>query len=335
MIDADPTAHDAAVAIQLLDGSPDGLLLMGQDGRIVLANRSAAMMFGYADEPGPAGLVGRLVDELVPDEQRERHAALRRSYVADPRLRPMGNDMRLLGQHRSGSLFPVEVSLSPVTIGGEPQTVATVRDVTERQEARANMVLQEERARIAHDLHDLVIQRLFAAGMSLQSVTNLIESPVARERVIAVTDELDETVSVIRSAIFRIGTQHETRSLGDHVRSLVEERSRQLGFTPDLHIEGSTDDVPDVVGAQLVAALTEAVSNVAHHADATAASIRITRTDQAIRLAVRDNGRGLGATPEPPGALSSVVWRAAELGGSCSIAPVEPAGTELVWQVPI
>jgi signal transduction histidine kinase len=247
----------------------------------------------------------------------------------------MGTELRLLGQHRSGSLFPVEVSLSPITVDGNIQTVATVRDVTERQDARAKLELQEERARIAHDLHDLVIQRLFAAGMSLQSVTNLIESPVARDRVIAVTDELDETVSAIRSAIFRIGTPDETRNLASHVASLVEERSRHLGFTPDLLIAGSLDDVPDFIGDQLVETLTEAVTNVARHAHATVATIRITRTDDTISLTVRDNGRGIDATPRPLGGLSSLVWRAAELGGSCSVAPLQPAGTELVWQVPI
>jgi PAS domain S-box-containing protein len=335
MIESEPTTADAALALQLLQGSPDGLLLMDAEGRIVLANRSAAMMFGYADAPGAEGLVGRVVEELVPDEQRGPHVALRRSYTDDPHPRPMGTELRLLGQHRSGSLFPVEVSLSPITVDGNIQTVATVRDVTERQDARAKLELQEERARIAHDLHDLVIQRLFAAGMSLQSVTNLIESPVARDRVIAVTDELDETVSAIRSAIFRIGTPDETRNLASHVASLVEERSRHLGFTPDLLIAGSLDDIPDFIGDQLVETLTEAVTNVARHAHATVATIRITRTDDTISLTVRDNGRGIDATPRPLGGLSSLVWRAAALGGSCSVAPLQPAGTELVWQVPI
>lgn len=332
---SDPTAHDAELAVHLLDGSPDGLLLVAPDGRIVLANRSAATMFGYEDGRSEDGLVGRLVDELVPDEQRDGHAARRHGYARDPRERPMGTELRLFGQHRSGGLFPVEISLSPLTIGGESQTVATVRDVTERQEARAKLVLQEERTRIAHDLHDLVIQRLFAAGMSLQSVTNLIESDVARDRVIAVTDELDETVSAIRSAIFRIGTYHEVRSLASHLGSVVDEWSGDLGFIPDLRIVGSIDDVPDFVGDQLVATLTEALSNMVRHAAATTATIRVTRTERTIRMSVRDDGRGIDLTPRPLGGLSRLVWRAAELGGSCSVGPADPIGTELVWQVPI
>lgn len=335
MIEPNSTPTDAEMSIDLLAASPDGLMLVDSDGRIVLANRSASMMFGYVEADGEEHLVGRLVEELVPDEQRDHHPSHRHRYTSDPRMRPMGSGLRLFGQHRSGGVFPVEISLSPLMVGGELQTVATVRDVTERQESRAKMVLQEERARIAHDLYDLVIQRLFAAGMSLQSVTNLIDSPVARDRVIAVTDELDETVSAIRSAIFRIGTHNEARTLSNQLRALLDEKSRQLGFSPDLSIEGSIDGLPDFVGDQLVETLTEAVSNVARHADATAASIRITRDDEVVRMHVRDNGRGIALSPKPLGGLSSLVWRAAELGGSCSVAPVEPAGTELIWQVPI
>lgn len=331
MIETDSTPHDAEMAVRLLDGSPDGLLLVDPEGKVVSSNRSAATMFGYEVND----LVGRSVDELVPDEQRARHAGHRRHYVADPQRRPMGTDLRLFGQHRNGDMFPVEISLSPITIEGEVQTVATVRDVTERQEARARLLLHEDRERIARDLQDLVIQRLFAAGMSLQSVTGLIESPVARDRVIAVTDELDETVRVLRSAIFSIGNHDEFQSLASHLASVVAERSSHLGFTPDLLISGSVDDLPDFVGDQLVATLTEALSNVARHADASDVTIRIARTQGAISLVVRDNGRGIDAAPKPRGGLSNVMWRAVELGGSCSVSPAEPSGTEFVWRVPV
>lgn len=335
MIDSQLTPHDTDMAMQLLDGSTDGLLLVDGDGRIVLVNGSATTMFGYDDAPDGEGLVGRLVDDLVPDEQRVRHVAHRDAYAGNAERRPMGTDLRLFAQHRTGQMFPAEISLSPVMVNGSEHVVATVRDVTEREESRAKLLLHEERERIAHDLHDLVIQRLFAAGMSLQSVTNLIGSPVARDRVLAVTDELDNTIRAIRSAIFSIGTDTDTQDLASRLRSLVTERSRHLGFTPDLVITGSVDDLPDAVGDQLVATLTEAVTNVANHADATDATIRVARADGIISLLVRDNGRGIAKTPGPLGGLSNLMWRATELGGSCSVSPVEPSGTELVWQVPV
>ncbi len=328
---SDPTHANAELAMRLLAGSSDGLLLVDSDGYIVTANESAAAIFGYAD----GGLDGVNIDALVPKEKRTQHTEHRRNYAAMPSSRPMGTNLRLFAQHRNGNMFPVEISLSPVADGEGTQTVATVRDVTERQEARARLLLHEDRERIAHDLHDLVIQRLFAAGMSLQSVTNLIESPVARDRVLAVTDELDETVRAVRSAIFSIGRHDEFQSLESHLQSVVAERSRHLGFTPDLTMVGELDDLPAFVSDQLVATLTEAVSNVARHADATDATIRVARSDGSVRLVVRDNGRGIAAPPKPLGGLSNLMWRAAELGGSCSVTPAEPSGTELVWQVPV
>ncbi len=334
MIDTNSSPQDNELAIRLLDGSPDGFMLVDADGRIALANKSAAIMFGY-ETSGPKGLVDRRVDELVPDELRARHAGHRQTYAVDPQRRPMGTDLRLFAQHRDGDMFPVEISLSPITIGGEVQTIAAVRDVTERRETQARLLLHEERERIASDLHDLVIQRLFAAGMSLQSVTNLIESSVARDRVVAVTDELDETVRAVRSAIFGLGGHDATRSLSSYLHSVVDERSRHLGFTPDLVVDGSLEDLPEFVGEQLVATVIEALSNVARHADATDATIRVTRSRHAIDLVVRDNGRGIGEAPKPLGGLSNVMWRAAELGGSCSVSPVEPSGTELAWRLPV
>ncbi|MFK7918468.1 MAG: PAS domain-containing sensor histidine kinase [Ilumatobacter sp.] len=321
---------DIEMIEHLLDGSPDALLLVDSNGRIIRTNSTASTLFGYPD-----GLVGRSVDELVPDEYQGSHIDHRVRYAEDPQRRPIGTDLRLFGRRLRGDTFPVEVSLSPVIIGGEMHTVASVQDVTERQESRARLLLHEERERIAHELHDLIIQRLFATGMALQSVTNLIDAPVARERVVSVTDELDETVRAIRAAIFRLGVRTDQQSLASHLASLVDERSRQVGFATDLQIVGSIDDLPEFVADQLVATLTEAVSNIGRHANATEASIHISRTDNAIALLVRDNGQGIATSPKPLGGLSNLMWRAAELGGTCSVSPVEPTGTELTWRVPV
>jgi two-component system sensor histidine kinase DevS len=247
----------------------------------------------------------------------------------------MGTSLRLFAQHRNGKKFPVEISLSPITIDGELHTVATIRDVTERQEAMARLTLHKDRERIAHDLHDFVIQRLFAAGMSLQAVVNLIDSPIARDRVIAVTDELDATVREVRSAIFQLGHHEALQTLTGQIAELVNERSHQLGFTPDLSISGPINDIPEFVADQLLATLTEALSNVVRHADATDAKIRITRAEGAVNLSVCDNGKGITTVSKRMGGLSNIMWRAAELGGSCSVTPGEPAGTKLVWQVPV
>lgn len=314
----------------MLDASPDGLLLVDGSGRIRLANRSAASIFGYDEDQ----LLDMNVDDLVPIENRRVHADRRRSFGNQPSRRPMGTDLLLRGQHRDGDTFPVEISLSPLTVDGEIQTIATVRDVSDRQEVQAELALSADRERIAHDLHDLVIQRLFAAGMSLQSVLGLIESSVARDRIISVTDELDETVRALRTAIFHLGRSDTYRSLTAHLAELVDERSRHLGFTPHVSIVGEIDDLPDFVADQLLATLTEALSNVLRHANASDASVSVTRLDGELRLEVSDNGTGISAAPKPLGGLSNMMWRAAELGGSCTVTPGGTTGTRLVWHIP-
>lgn len=330
-IETSPNPSDASLSTALLDASPDGLLLVDSNGVVRLTNRSAATIFGYEQDQ----LVGMSVEQLVPTELRDRHVRDRHTFARAPSARPMGTGLRLHGQHRDGDTFPVEISLRPITLGGDVQTVAAIRDVSERRETIARAVLHQDRERIAYDLHDLVIQRLFASGMSLQSIIGLVESPIVRDRVLAVIDELDETVRAVRTAILRIGSPTSYQSLAGHLNEIVAERGRSLGFTPDLHIEGPLDDLADHIADELVATLAEALGNIARHADATDATIEITRSNETVDLLVRDNGTGISSGPKPLGGLSTAMWRATELGGSCSIIPTEPSGTQLVWHVPI
>ena len=150
MIDDETPPHDAALAVRLLDGSPDGLLLVGGDGRIVLANRSATSIFGYSS----GELVGRSVDELVPDEHRWHHAAHRQHYAEVPASRPMGTDLLLFGQHRNGQLIPVEISLSPISLDGDAHTVATIRDIRLRTSSRASLPISIGWSTSAHGTSD-------------------------------------------------------------------------------------------------------------------------------------------------------------------------------------
>ncbi|NND73723.1 MAG: PAS domain S-box protein [Ilumatobacter sp.] len=319
------------LAATLLNSSPDGLMLVTADGTIEVANRSASAVFGYSS----AELVGMNVDQLVPDEKRHVHARHRERFQQAPDERPMGTGLQLFAQHADGSMFPVEISLSPVTVDDEVHTIATVRDVSERQEARASLALLKDRERIARDLHDMVIQRLFAAGMGLQAIAGLVEPPNVAERITHVVDELDETIRELRSAIFELGQADQGRTLSSHVAALVEERSRNLAFTPALAIVGDLDDLGELIGEQLIATLAEALSNVSRHASATSATVRITRTVDSVCLEVTDDGVGIGGSPKRRGGISNMMWRAAELGGTCTVEPGTPTGTSLQWHVPV
>jgi signal transduction histidine kinase len=181
----------------------------------------------------------------------------------------------------------------------------------------------------------MVIQRLFASGMSLQAVQATAQPPMVAERIAATIGDLDDTIRELRAAIFRLGQHGERRTLSAQITELVHERARHLGFEPVLKFVGDIDSVPDFIADQLVATVTEGLSNVVRHANASAAEVRIERISDGVSLQISDDGVGLPNEPKRSGGLSNMMWRAAELGGSCTVSPNAPAGTCLVWNVPV
>jgi two-component system sensor histidine kinase DevS len=320
-----------SVAGSMLDASPDGVLLVRADGTIAFANIAASDLFGH----DRAALCNMLVEDLMPADSREGHVARRRGYNADPTRRPMDTGLQLYAERGDSSLVPVEISLSPVIVDDEMCTIVTVRDVSERSETIAKVALLSERERIARDIHDMVIQRLFAAGMSLQAVVAIAQPPMVAERVSNAVDELDDTIRDLRSAIFQLGVPDARQSLVAHLAAVVDARSEQLGFTPELRIIGDIDTVPDFVGDQLVATVTESLSNVARHANATQSEVTVVLDDGILRLTVADDGVGIAGAPKPNGGLSNIVWRATELGGTCQVQAGSPTGTVISWHVPV
>jgi two-component system sensor histidine kinase DevS len=319
------------LARALIESSPDGLLLVDQNGVIKLANPKAASMFGRSIDD----LVGTPVDQLVPAEFRHDHARRRANYNEHPTMRSMGTGLQLFGEHAAGDMFPVEISLSPVTIDDAVQTIATIRDVSDRQEVAAQMAMHRDRERIARDLHDMVIQRLFAAGMNLQAVQGAAQPPMVAERITATITELDDTIRELRSAIFQLGQHDEKRSLSAQLSELVHDRVRHLGFEPTLSVGSDVDMLSDLVADQLVATITEGLSNVVRHAEASSAQISIDVNSNDVSLVIDDNGKGLPDEPKRSGGISNMMWRAAELGGHCTVGANEPTGTKLIWSIPI
>jgi signal transduction histidine kinase len=194
----------------------------------------------------------------------------------------------------------------------------------------------EDRDRIARDLHDLVIQRLYATGISLQGAMSMISSPELAQRVNVAVDALDETIREIRSSIFALQARHDTKPVGLRTRILqvVDEATGILGFPPALQLDGRLDDdVPDEVGEHLLSVLREALSNVARHSGASEAEVRV-RAAADLSLTVRDNGSGIKDTGRRSG-LANLEQRAANLGGSFRIESAAGAGTELDWCVPL
>lgn len=200
------------------------------------------------------------------------------------------------------------------------------------------LALVEDRERIARDLHDTVIQRLFATGMSLQGAARLIPSDPgsARERVEAAVDDLDVTVRHIRTAIFEL--EHERMddgSLRGDVLGLVRAAATSLGFEPRVLLDGPVDaGVDNHVAAELLATLREALSNVSRHASATRVEVELHVKDD-VCLRVIDDGVGPPGADTPRGSgLLNMAARAERLGGTLDLKPGEGSGTVLEWRTP-
>ena len=202
--------------------------------------------------------------------------------------------------------------------------------ISDRQE----LMLVADRDRIARDLHDLVIQRLFATGLQLQGARRIAVSDEVRERLDGAVADLDVTIRDIRSTIFELQHGHDL-SLRADFRGLVKEYVPVLGFTPMVRTSGPVDTaVNREVSEQLLAVLREALSNVARHAHADAAVVELSVELDAVTLTVADNGRGLPPERQESG-LRNVRRRATELGGSVRFLPEEPHGTRMDWTVPL
>ena len=200
--------------------------------------------------------------------------------------------------------------------------------------------LVEDRERIARDLHDTVIQRLFATGMSLQGSVRLVQSDpsTAVARIEAAVDDLDVTVKHIRTAIFGLEQARvdDDYGLRNRVLSLVRDASRALGFEPRVLLDGPVDTgVGPRVGSELVATLREALSNVARHARASKVEVEVVVVDGEVCLRVIDDGIGPPDDAAPRGkGLANMAARARNLGGDLELRPGEVAGTVLEWRAP-
>lgn len=312
------------------------MVIVDGDGTIVLVNHQLVALFGYER----AELLGQSVDVLLPTSLRDTHREHRDAYATAPRTRAMGTGRALVGRRADGSEFPVEVSLGPVTADSGTFVVAAVRDITERlaiderlQRAAQDVRVLEDRDRIARDLHDTVIQRLFAAGMSLQAASSIVDAPDLRRRLDGVVDELDETIRELRTAIYELHQRSiDTDGLRQRITQVVAD-APLTGADPTLRLEGAFDAVPPEQAEQVLAALREALSNVARHAGASTVAITVEAGAELV-LRVRDDGVGIVDDAAPGNGLANLEARASRLGGSFSVTAPPGGGTDLEWRVP-
>ena len=242
------------------------------------------------------------------------------------------------GEQVRGALMLGRVAARPGYTGTDLDMAAAFAGhaavAMELARARADQITlaqAEDHDRIAGDLHDHVIQDLFAFGMRLQGHAARTD-PATAERVNGYADTVDEIIKKIRTSIFGL---HQPRAapagLPARVMEIIEEHTAQLGFTPGIRFAGPLDPSPDEALAHDILAVTrEALSNCARHAHATALTISLVLQDGLITLDITDNGRGLGTAARSSG-LSSMRRRAESNGGTFQLTTPVHGGTHLAW----
>ena len=317
------------------------------------------LRFTYAND-GASKQVGYTHDELLQMTMLHITPALTEREVRDL-LGPLERGERVslvfttVHRHRDGTDIPVEIIIQAIPGDSDTPTkyVKIARDVSERLESEArlhqaeqHLRLVEDRERIARDLHDIVIQKLFAAGMTIQGVSARTADPVHGRRLATVVDDLDETIREIRSVIFSLQADaHDTYGVRAEVLRIIDEEREALGCEPRIRFDGPVDAMDERVATELLPTLREALSNVAKHSGASSVEVvvdsrgggdpprarqwpgnarhaeRRTRPPQPQR-AGGEAGRTLPGVPRPTGAPSS--------SGPCPTAPSQEQSTSLM-----
>jgi signal transduction histidine kinase len=245
-----------------------------------------------------------------------------------------GNVRGILTAGRRPGSMPLAAPAVEMLISFAAQAGVGLELAEHRRDAQ-RLAVFEDRDRIARDLHDLVIQRLYATGMSLESVSARLGDADSRRRVSSAVDDLDETIKQIRSAIFGLHSRPDDEAgLRAQILEVANQAAIALGFSPTLRISGLLDDgVPADAAGHLLGALREALSNAARHAQATRVEVTVEGGRELVLL-VRDNGVGIKENGRRSG-LANLADRAGLLGGSMRTGPADGGGTELEWRVPL
>ena len=202
----------------------------------------------------------------------------------------------------------------------------------------AESAVYADRDRLARDLHDTIIQRLFAVGLSLQSIAGGQIAQEASERLSTAVADIDDTIRQLRTTIFELGMADLQPGIRASVTSLLADLRGVVGFPVQASFEGAVDTaLPDEVAEQLVPTIREAVTNIGRHAHATEAGVLVSVSDGHCRLRVSDNGIGMGAGDKvgPGLGLANMSRRAEKLDGQLVVESHPTGGTVLTWRVPI
>jgi signal transduction histidine kinase len=281
------------------------------------------------------------VDDFGTDERTAAVVREPMGHIGPAVLFPLGaaGDVRgvlTVGRRRGGPPFP---EATAEVVGSFAVQAGIALELAARRSDAERLSLYEDRDRIARDLHDLVIQRLYATGMSLEGTVPMITRPETATRVKRAVDAMDETIKDIRMTIFALQSRgHDAQpNLREAIVGVIDEMTPMAGFAPSLRLGAKLDDqVPPENAEDMLSALREALSNAARHAQASRIDVSVdVDAEGVLLLRVTDNGIGIPPDGRRSG-LRNLRLRAEKLGGNFHLGPgsADGEGTELVWRVP-
>lgn len=334
----------------LFDSAPDATVLVNQDGQIVRLNDQAERLFGYERDE----LMGKSVDLLLPSRVRSLHSQHRTNYFPEPRTRPMGADLDLYARRKDGSEFPVDIMLSPMETDQGMMVISAVRDISESKKMQAELAeshrrfltsLEDERVKLAQELHDGPIQDLYGVIFRLKSLTTDEGDKVTigEDEVDATAGAVQHVIQILRAvcgelqppSLAPFGLEKAVREHATHFQEAHPEMEVHLALTPD------GQQLPEHVRLVLFRVYQNAVSNVVRHADARRLMINFDLDAEQAILEIADDGKGF----ELPSrwvefarkghlGLVGMVERVKAIGGNTNITASPGKGTSVRVTVP-
>ena len=334
-----PHALIAGHAAAAADADFAVLTVLGDPGEVIVTGAAGPLAAGLMNRTAPlaGSLAGQVISSgkpsLVTGDRLQAAAAALGAGIGPLIAVPLAAGERVLGALLLGRTA-ARPGFTESDLGMAASFAAHAAVAMELARARADQVLlaqAEDHERIAGDLHDHVIQELFALGMKLQGHAARSD-PATAERVNGYIDTLDEVIKKIRASIFGLQQPRQAPiGLQARVLEIIDEHAPQLGFTAGASFAGPPGPgVDETLAHDILAVTREALSNCARHAHATAVTVALTVQDGLITLDITDNGRGLG-TPTRSSGLASMRRRAENNGGDLQITAPPGGGTRLTW----
>lgn len=327
----------------VLESAPDAMVLVDAGGRIVLVNSRTEILFGYRRDE----LLGRPVEVLMPERFHDIHVEHAGGYMSAAHSRSMGENLSLFGCHQDGREFPVEISLSPLHTTDGMYVISTIRDITGRRQVEAKLrelvayrdvVREEERKRIAGDIHDELGSLLTALKMDICLLRmQLGDNAAVGKRLAQMRELVERTIRMVRKVATRLRPTALNLGLVPALEWLLGDFRQHNDIACALDADVVDVKLDDAQTTALFRIVQESLTNVARHARASRVDVALGRHGKGLELTVMDDGRGFESAKVENGSfgLLGIRERALALGGRAAVLSEAGKGTRVSIWIPL